>query len=287
VEVMMRVAATIIAVCLSIAFLGGGCSDKEEKTTPPQKNRVVKRIKKSIPKQASTLSIPEEVRPDAEEKEAEGSAEVAVLEEEASKGLPPVEGTATGKTETEKVKPLELPEKKTKERELQKTGEGRLYVVQVGETLSSIAMREDVYGDPMRWPILYRHNLDMFKDPELGEGLPDRNLREGMRLRVITPEQAKANVEKRAGKFWVVNVLSATKTKEITPAAIKLVKNGYPVYITRARVRGKDWMRLRVGFFKDKAEANREGKKIVALLKRVEVWINKVEGDELEVFGRY
>ncbi|UCF56860.1 MAG: SPOR domain-containing protein, partial [Deltaproteobacteria bacterium] len=82
-------------------------------------------------------------------------------------------------------------------------------------------------------------------------------------------------------------VLSSPNKAEIIPAAIRLVKEGYPVYITRARVKGKDYMRLRVGFFEEKAEADTEGKKIMAMLNFPGTWTLKAGKQEFEDFGRY
>ena len=44
----------------------------------------------------------------------------------------------------------------------------RLDKVQVrsGENLAAIAAREDVYGDALLWPLLYKANRDQIKDPK-------------------------------------------------------------------------------------------------------------------------
>ncbi len=39
------------------------------------------------------------------------------------------------------------------------------YDVQEGDTLWLIAIRPEVYGDPLLWPVLYRANRDQIKDP--------------------------------------------------------------------------------------------------------------------------
>ncbi len=46
-------------------------------------------------------------------------------------------------------------------------------------------------------------------------------------------------------------------------------------------------MRLRVGFFEKKDEADSEGEKIKALLNLGEPWKTKVGKEELEEFGGY
>ncbi len=42
-----------------------------------------------------------------------------------------------------------------------------LYVVKEGDTLWSIAGRDDVYGDPMQWEMLYTANRDVIDNPHL------------------------------------------------------------------------------------------------------------------------
>jgi hypothetical protein len=81
--------------------------------------------------------------------------------------------------------------------------------------------------------------------------------------------------------------VSATTNTKIIPPAIRLINNGYPAYITRAKVKGKDWIRLRVGFFKSRTEADTEGKKIMAMLKIADSWVTKAGKKELEEFGGY
>ncbi len=36
-----------------------------------------------------------------------------------------------------------------------------------GDTLSKIAGYPDIYGDPSKWPIIYKANLDRIKDPDV------------------------------------------------------------------------------------------------------------------------
>jgi len=115
----------------------------------------------------------------------------------------------------------------------------------------------------------------------------DRELPEGLRLKIITPDQARENLRSNANKIWSVNVLSATARVDIIPSTIRLIRDGYPVYITTAKVKGKDWIRLRVGFFKSRIEADAERKKIMTLLNLDNSWITKVGQKEFEEFGSY
>lgn len=39
------------------------------------------------------------------------------------------------------------------------------YIVRRGETLWSIAARNEIYGDARLWPLIYRYNRDQIVDP--------------------------------------------------------------------------------------------------------------------------
>ena len=164
--------------------------------------------------------------------------------------------------------------------------EAGYYIVKKGENLSDIAGRKDVYSDPLKWPILLRHNLDRLGDIAESADFPERAISEGLKIKVLTPEEVRVNRAERPDNYWVINILSAPTREKIVPQAIRLIQNGYPVYITRIKVKGKIWMRLRLGFFKDKTEADAHGKKIMTNFNIVDFWSTKVM-DELEEFGGY
>jgi hypothetical protein len=67
-----------------------------------------------------------------------------------------------------------------------------------------------------------------------------RELPEGVRLKTISPDETKENLRTRLDNVWAVNVLSATTNRKIFPPAIRRINNGYPGYITRAKIKGKD-----------------------------------------------
>jgi len=257
---VMKGSAIIISICLIPFLLCGGCS--REEPPPVQNYKVVMPIKRPAPEKAKTSPTDEE-KATTEAKEAGGAKVEAVAQEAIG---PPETEAMEGETAVEEV-----------------TG---YYIVKQGEGLSGIAAREDVYGDSLKWPILYRLNMDKLNNLQLGDGFLDRELPEGMRLKIITPDEARENLKRRINKVWVVNVLSATTKEEIVPATIRLIKNGYPAYITYFKLKAKDWMRLRVGFFENKTEADMERKKIMTLLNLDYSWVTKV-GKELAEFGRY
>lgn len=53
------------------------------------------------------------------------------------------------------IQPTKLPEK------------SKTHVVKKGECLWYIAGYEDIYGNPLKWPLIYKANKDKIKDPDL------------------------------------------------------------------------------------------------------------------------
>jgi hypothetical protein len=254
----MKGSATIISICLAALVLWGGCSREEPPPPPAEKIKVVKPIKMPIPQRPKTPL------PEGDEKAQGEAQEVKTIALEQS----PLETVA-------------------REQETVVEEAAGYYTVKKGDSLSGIAERQDVYGDPLKWPLLYRDNMDELGSLPLAEALPDSELPEGLRLRIISPDEARQNLNSRLHKAWAVNVLSATTTEKMTPLAIRLMKRGYPVYITHATVKGKDWVRLRVGFFKHRTEADTQAKEIMSMLHLTGSWATKVEKKELEEFGGY
>ena len=256
----MRVIAIII---LSVLFFGPGCSGEEEPAHLTQKPKVVKPIiRPASPKSNTSVGV-REVKPESEKKAA--GAQSKTIKREAFNKPGPI---------------AEKGKKTLKE-------EAGYYIVKKGDTLSSISGREDVYRDPLKWPILYRLNMDRLNKLKTGEDFPEKKLPAGVRLKIITQKKAKENRKKMTNKLWVVNVLSATTGSETNPVAIRLVKKGYTAYITRARVNGKDWIRLRVGFFSTKADAESMGQKIMKALHLNDSWPARIGPMELKEFAGY
>jgi hypothetical protein len=161
------------------------------------------------------------------------------------------------------------------------------YRVGEGESLSTVAGRDQVYGDPRKWPSLYRINMDKLAGLKPREDIHLQQLAKGMDLRFVTPQEAKENLARSAGKQWVVNVFSSPSPTKIVPAVVKLITNGYRVYIARTTVKGKEWMRLRAGFYSDREAAESAGKKIMALLGVEGAWVVKIGEIEQATFAAY
>ncbi len=253
----VKLALVILSISLAF-FLGGGCSNEEQYEAKRAK-RVV-RIKTPPLKKDSAL-----------ESEAGESEKKASLKD--------VRAPSAVKTETSPPQ-KERPEPGKAE----KVGAYR-YKVQGGDTLFKIAGRKEVYNDPMKWPSLFRLNMDKLDQMKAGEGLQHKELAKGLELRFIAPSEAAENLDKLGRKPWVINVMSVQSPRRIGPAVIALMKKGYRVYLTKARVKGKDWVRVRVGFFKDSSEADAVRKEIMPMVN--DAWLGKIGNRELEKFGGY
>ena len=253
----------VISIGVMLFFLSAGCSKEEQPAPPPRKPKVVKPIIKPPPREAAPALVVKEK--EAPEVKVPKAPEPAAVDDKSRKA--------------EEPKP---PEKKAAPEE-----ESGYYIAKGGESLSGIAKNEAVYGDALKWPLLYRLNVDKLGGMPPGADFPERALSKGLKLKLFTPDEVKENLEKRPRNFWVVNILSSMTNEEIVPAAVQLMQEGYPVYITSARVKGKDWMRLRLGFFKKKIEADRAGKKIKALINAVDSWSTKAGEKEVEAYRGY
>lgn len=162
-----------------------------------------------------------------------------------------------------------------------------IYTVKKGESLYSIAKKEDVYGNPLKWISLFRLNFERLKDAVGAGDIRHEILKEGMELRYITPKEAEKALSHFQGKGWVVNVLSSQVSGKIVPAATALIKEGYKVYISEARVRGKNWLRLRIGFYGDSSEAAKDSRKIMSIAGVNDAWVTKADEKEIREYGGF
>lgn len=291
----MRVPAFIVPVCVFCSILSLGCSREDEPSASPPSPKVVQTIKQLPPEQVTTPAAkPDQKSPQAQ---ADMPAQPAEKPEGANQseapGKPaggvsvteaPVVETppAPAKSESEETGSRESEAPDTKVQEPKAEEEKGYYAVKKGDSLVEIASRKDTMQDPLKWPILLRLNRDKLGDLPVGEGLATWELSPGTKLRFITPSQAKEGLKRPPGSLWVVNVISTPKEAEIVTPAATLAKKGYPVYITRANVKGTDYLRLRVGFFTDKKEASAAAEQIRDLLKLKDFWITKATNTEYQ-----
>ena len=270
----MKVSTATILIVSAIALAACSGEDQQAPQTPSPK--VVQPIKPSTADvEKLTTTIAEEKKPQAEEKKPQAE-EKAAIEKAASA---PEKPEVAPKPEAEDK---EVASEEPATAQGKKKDEPGIYLVRKGDSLSSIAARADVLKDALKWPILLRLNRDKLGEWATGEDLPDRELPQGTELKVITAREARASLKKATGTAWVANVLSTTTNAEIVPPAVTLVKQGYPVYIVRANVKGKEYMRLRVGFFKNRSEADEVGKKIKEQLNFQDSWSTRADKEEYE-----
>jgi hypothetical protein len=179
--------------------------------------------------------------------------------------------------ETEKPTEITKPEK----------AKERFYVSKGDESLSDIAARDDVYGDPLKWILLYRYNGKAFEKTGKDGSFPDKNVPAEVKLEVVARgETGKASMT-GSRDHWVVNVLSSPEKEKIAPDAVRLADNGYPAYITKANVNGQDYIRLRVGFYESKTAAEDAGQKIAEILNVSDIWMTRADETEYKEFGGY
>lgn len=250
----MLIRVPMIFLIFSISIFMGGCSEEEPKLPPDYKPKVAKRIEK--PKQQEKKALPTE-------------AEVKTAE--VQKPAPP-------------EKKEEVPEKpEKKEPPVEKEG---YYITKKGDSLSSIAKKPEVYGDPLKWIILLRDNRRVIELKE-DSAFYEKILPEGLRLRYLTKDMIRMGLKNRPQNFWVVNIRSAIRDEKIVPLAVRLARKGYNVYLTETEVKGKIWRRLRLGFFKTKKEADLRGAEVLKAINLKDYWSTKAGEMEIKSFGGF
>jgi LysM repeat protein len=273
---MMKVSRVTILIVSLLALTA--CSGEEQPPPQTPSPKVVKPIKPSTADiEKPTTTFAEEKKPKPEEKKPQAEEKVAMEKPAPAPEKPEI---APKPEAEEKKAALEEPTA-AQAQKIEKDQPG-IYRVKKGDSLSSIAARADVLKDALKWPILLRLNRDKLEGWAAGDDLPDQELPQGTELKVITAREARASLKKPTGTVWVANVLSTTSKAEIVPPAVALVKQGYPVYIVRANVKGKEYMRLRVGFFKNRSEADEVGKKIKERLNFQDSWSTRADKEEYE-----
>jgi len=272
---------------LSLLFLLTGSCAKEE-PQEMKKPRVVMRIKKPVPKPAPPVSAKEAAAEPTSEEKAETTAELKTEDTPAQAEASPPTKVASHPVGRDERPPLPSVAQAKPEPASERTGGRNTYRVPKGESLALVAGRKDIYGDPLKWSSLYRLNMERLNAAGGSSGdFCDRELPEGLDLTFLTLPQVKENVNKFSEKPWIVHVISSQEMNQVVEPAIKLMQNGYHVYLAKARVKGKDWIRLRVGFFEAGSDASEAGKKIKALLNISDLWVTKTTRNELESYGAY
>ena len=168
------------------------------------------------------------------------------------------------------------------------TVEGGIYRVQKGDTLAKIAQNPDVYGNADLWPSLVRLNREALKSMGFADGLQTKALPPGMTLKYVTSEALKKNRTALGKKVYVINVFSSLKPEKAESMIYPLLEAGHQAYMMKAEVKGKQWTRLRVGFFNDKAQAQAAREKIKSVVEAAsDAWIARMGPQEWEQFAGF
>lgn len=247
---------------------------KEEGAAERKAEKVKTALAKKIPKKQI-----EPVKPIGREEKPAQMPEKGVVAKKAEE--------ITAKPAGVEDKPAQRPETGTEEKETEEEEMEAYYIVKKGESLYDVASREDVFGNKLKWPILYQLNIDTLANLKTEGDVVERALPEHLKLRILNPDTVEENLEKRSNRRWAINVLSTTTNEKVVPITMTLIRNGHSAYLTSATVKGKDWTRLRVGFFTSKAEADVQGKKIRDLLHISDLWSVKLGPMEFAEFAGY
>ncbi|MFH1481392.1 MAG: LysM domain-containing protein, partial [Pseudomonadota bacterium] len=248
----------LIYLLMIFFFFGQGCK-KEESDFPVEKIRVRKPINRPSPPKTPPGAVQDGIKTDAGEKGTKKREMAIPLKDAPGESR----GESGGGTPVFQ-------------------GDFGYYTVRKGDTLSGISAKEEIYGDPLQWPILLRLNMDKLAVLKMDQHLPGITLPQGLQIRFLSPEAIRKKAKEAGQRAWAINILSSQHPEKITLLAISLLKKDYCAYITRARVKGKDWMRLRVGFFKAKADAMLEKETIDKVLDVKDSWIDRAGLEEME-----
>jgi nucleoid-associated protein YgaU len=162
------------------------------------------------------------------------------------------------------------------------------YRVKKNESLLDIAGRQDVYGDALKWPSLFRLNRTALEKMKVTDNLPTEKLPEGLRIKYVSRDEASERLVEVADRLWVVDVASSKSVNSVVPYAILLMRKGYHAYLTKSQLAGEEWIRVRVGFYKDILEALKVSEEVKALLNMSETPMPmKIDKKESERFAAY
>jgi cellulose synthase (UDP-forming) len=110
--------------------------------------------------------------------------------------------------------------------------------------------------------------------------------KEGAGLKKLIETQAPAEEKKASVKEdqWIVQVAAVRTQQDAMAWKEKLMTSGFQAYYVSAKVKEEEWIRVRVGFFKDRDEAWKAGEGIreKGYLKGP-FWITRISQKEMEV----
>ncbi len=287
----MRFSTAVILVIIAFIFFCGGCLNDDDSETNEHSAPIrspIKQPAKTEEAEPADSVVDDGAAAKPEVSETQTAQPKQLDGETKTQNTPAPKPDMEKKTDNDNIKPLTVDEhdKLIKETNSDKEKKKGYYVVAEGDTLKKIAGKKDVYNDPLKWTILLNHNkgIPVLK---LEKELPDKKLPEGMSLKIISPETVKSTLKDREKFRWVINVFSSPLEENITRLALDLIGGGYPAYITKFNVKGENYLRLRVGFYKDKNSSIIESEKIKKLINISDIWNAKIGDQEFTEFAGY
>ena len=298
-------------VLLGALLVMGGCSG-EDQPPPKGKNKVVVAIvqPEMEPEEAEPVekAVPEEKAAPQESSSNENQpVEGKEVQETTPKAEPEAETKAevSSSQEAMETSPSTTKEEPTAHTEAAATGsaastttvaatsaeknppalEKGVARVGEGESLSAFAAREDTCGDLLKWTLIYRLNIKTLAGLGTWKDIAEKPLQTGVSLRFLPAADKDEQQNPSQARPWVVTVRSAQRPGRLAVQAVKLIESGLNVYIVRAEVKGKQWLRLRVGFYATKSQALEARDRIREILGNNDSWVARAGKSELEEFG--
>lgn len=155
----------------------------------------------------------------------------------------------------------------------------KILVVRSGDTLEKIAARPELYGDRLKWFLVYFQNREELAPLRLP---PDEAattlLRPGLALALLPPGQVAGSAQKATccgQTHWVVNIRSHQDPHRLNRLLVQLLDLGEFAYLSTYLQRGTTWYRLRVGFFDSQEVAASRAGQLGARLGLTDLWVAK------------
>ena len=97
-------------------------------------------------------------------------------------------------------------------------------------------------------------------------------------------DQSMAGAGETQEKIWVVNTLSTQELDKVREVFTVLPKKDFAIYSYKTNVNGKEWFRIRVGFFTSRQEAEEVGQRLAKQYALPEPWVVRPGPQELATY---
>lgn len=116
--------------------------------------------------------------------------------------------------------------------------------------------------------------------PPAASPAPQTEKAEKTALQETTAPKEKAAFPPTGGPVWVINALSTQDGDKALDTLNSLINLPYQVYSYQKKIKGRNWYRIRVGFFFSREEAERVGRQLVKEHRLPPPWIVKPSPSE-------